>query len=84
MGQYFTPRWLTDLMAEMADVTVDKSVLDPCCGTGGFLIAATAAAARREGKEWDEVAAVMAGNKQLMGFDLNASVAAISVVNMVR
>ena len=38
-GQYFTPRGAIDLMVEMLDPKEDERVLDPACGTGGFLVA---------------------------------------------
>ena len=37
-GQYFTPRGAIKLMVEMLDPKPDERVLDPACGTGGFLI----------------------------------------------
>ncbi|GAA3509219.1 type I restriction enzyme M protein [Streptosporangium album] len=36
-GQYFTPRSAATLMVEMLDPKEDERVLDPACGTGGFL-----------------------------------------------
>jgi type I restriction enzyme M protein len=36
-GQYFTPRGAISLMVEMLDPQEDDRVLDPACGTGGFL-----------------------------------------------
>ncbi|MFC9493761.1 restriction endonuclease subunit M [Streptomyces sp. NPDC056982] len=36
-GQYFTPRVAVNLMVEMLDPQQDETVLDPTCGTGGFL-----------------------------------------------
>lgn len=36
-GQYFTPNVVTRFMVEMLDPQLDETVLDPCCGTGGFL-----------------------------------------------
>ncbi|WP_229819272.1 methylation-associated defense system DNA methyltransferase MAD2 [Streptomyces lateritius] len=36
-GQYFTPRGAVNLMVEMLDPQEDETVLDPTCGTGGFL-----------------------------------------------
>lgn len=38
-GQYFTPRGAIDLMVAMLDPTEEERVLDPACGTGGFLVA---------------------------------------------
>lgn len=39
-GQYFTPRPLIRAMVEVMRPTPDMSVVDPACGTGGFLLAA--------------------------------------------
>ncbi|MFE2595467.1 restriction endonuclease subunit M [Streptomyces sp. NPDC059396] len=36
-GQYFTPRGAVNLMVEILDPQEDETVLDPTCGTGGFL-----------------------------------------------
>lgn len=39
-GQFFTPRSLVRAMVEIADPQPDEDVLDPACGTGGFLLEA--------------------------------------------
>lgn len=38
-GQYFTPRGAIKLMVDMLDPRPGERVLDPACGTGGFLVA---------------------------------------------
>jgi type I restriction enzyme M protein len=38
-GQYFTPRGVVKLAVEMLDPQEHERVLDPACGTGGFLVA---------------------------------------------
>ncbi|MFH0726661.1 MAG: N-6 DNA methylase [Pseudomonadota bacterium] len=38
-GQYFTPRGVVKLVVEMLDPKENETVLDPACGTGGFLVA---------------------------------------------
>lgn len=40
LGIVLTPKHITELFCELADLKVDDKVLDPCCGTAGFLIAA--------------------------------------------
>lgn len=41
-GEFYTPRAITQFMAQMVNPRLDKreTVLDPACGTGGFLTAA--------------------------------------------
>ena len=36
-GEYYTPRAVTQFMADMVDPKLGQKVLDPACGTGGFL-----------------------------------------------
>lgn len=38
-GQYFTPRGAIKLMVQILDPQPNERVLDPACGTGGFLVA---------------------------------------------
>jgi type I restriction enzyme M protein len=45
-GQYFTPRALISAMVDCVQPTVADTVVDPACGTGGFLLAAYEHAAR--------------------------------------
>ena len=36
-GEYYTPRAVTQFMVDMTDPKLGEKVLDPACGTGGFL-----------------------------------------------
>lgn len=40
LGVVLTPKHITELFSDLVDVRPDDNVFDPCCGTGGFLIAA--------------------------------------------
>lgn len=39
-GEFYTPRAVTQFMTEMTNPQLGQSVLDPACGTGGFLACA--------------------------------------------
>lgn len=39
LGQFFTPRAITDFMVGITDPKDNEIILDPACGSGGFLIA---------------------------------------------
>lgn len=41
-GQYFTPKSVVNLAVEILDPKPDERVLDPACGTGGFLVSTLA------------------------------------------
>jgi len=45
-GQYFTPRALIQGIVDVIRPTFDDTVVDPACGTGGFLLVAHEYAAR--------------------------------------
>lgn len=36
-GEFYTPRAVTQFMVEMVDPKIGERILDPACGTGGFL-----------------------------------------------
>lgn len=36
-GEFYTPRPVTEFMVRMVDPKLDDKVMDPACGTGGFL-----------------------------------------------
>lgn len=39
-GEFYTPRPVVKFMVEMLDPKIGETVLDPACGTGGFLVEA--------------------------------------------
>lgn len=39
-GQYFTPRPLINAIVKCVQPKPDKTICDPCCGSGGFLLSA--------------------------------------------
>jgi type I restriction enzyme M protein len=39
-GEFYTPRAVTQFMVDMVDPRLGEKILDPACGTGGFLICA--------------------------------------------
>ena len=39
LGQYFTPRNVIQMVVQILDPKLEERVMDPACGTGGFLVA---------------------------------------------
>ena len=39
LGVVLTPKHITELFSELIDLKPSDKIFDPCCGTGGFLIA---------------------------------------------
>jgi len=40
LGEFYTPRAITQLLTELTDPQPHEKILDPACGTGGYLTAA--------------------------------------------
>lgn len=94
LGQFFTPRSVVDFMTQLADIEVRANhvdtVIDLCCGTGGFLIEAMAimsGEARKlknlSGKERESVLRAIR-DEQLVGVDAGKDppIARIARINM--
>ncbi|MDF0523220.1 N-6 DNA methylase [Bradyrhizobium yuanmingense] len=81
IGQYFTPRHIASFCAEFVEVTKNDIVLDPACGTGGFLIAAMDRIAREHKLSRSEMVKLV--KKRLIGFDDEPITAALCVANMI-
>jgi type I restriction enzyme M protein len=81
IGQYFTPRHVAELMADLTDVHSSDITLDPACGTGGFLIAVMNRIARIERISKSQVIQLI--QSRLIGFDQEPITAALCVANMI-
>ena len=81
IGQYYTPRHIAAFMADMIEVTMNDIVLDPACGTGGFLIAAMNRIVREH--DLNRAAMVKVVKEKLIGFDVEPMTAALCVANMI-
>ena len=40
LGQFYTPDWIVEFIIKRLPITRNKTILDPACGSGGFLIKA--------------------------------------------
>tara|TARA_R100000664_G_C2745195_1_gene133067 strand:+ start:74 stop:1654 length:1581 start_codon:yes stop_codon:yes gene_type:complete len=69
LGQFFTPREVIEFIVKVSQIFLDKEpniVLDPACGTGGFLVEALS----------------LFKNSKIVGCDINDRVAEISRKNL--
>jgi predicted RNA methylase len=81
IGQVFTPRHIAAFMAELTNVERDDNVLDPTCGTGGFLIAAMNRVQRRSKLSRAQIVEIV--KEHLLGFEDEPTTAALCVANMI-
>lgn len=80
LGIVLTPKHITELFCELADLKPDDRVLDPCCGTAGFLIAAMHKMLRQTD---DEAQQRSIRRDQLFGIELQPYMFTIATTNMI-
>ncbi|MEY9498994.1 type I restriction enzyme M protein [Bradyrhizobium elkanii] len=66
-GLVLTPQHITRLFCELVGLTTDDIVIDPCCGTGGFLTAAMQYMWDKAGNDHDLKERIK--SKQLIGIE---------------
>jgi len=82
-GQFRTPRHLIRLMVEMMAPGPRDIIVDPACGTGGFLVAAGEYIQRHHALELHDDAARAHFHRGLFhGFDFDATMLRIGSMNM--
>lgn len=88
-GQYFTPRPIIEFAVKMMKPEHDWDVLDPSCGSGGFLLYALDYM-RRQAAEYYEKGSVDYFNywhdfasKHLYGIEINDEIARVAKMNMI-
>ena len=88
-GQYFTPREVVEFMVDMVTPHHEELILDPACGSGGFLLHAMdyirkqASEFHTEGTpehytHWHDFA-----KDRLFGIEVNDSIARVAKMNMI-
>lgn len=78
-NQAFTPDHITDFMAIITGVNKNSVILDPCCGSGSFLVRAMTRALDDCATE-DEEEAVK--KKQIYGIEYDESIYGLATTNM--
>lgn len=85
-GQFRTPRHIIDFMVEVIDPKKDETVMDPACGTAGFLISAYKHILRRntDAKGRSMLSPEEKGRlaTQFKGYDISPDMVRLSLVNL--
>jgi type I restriction enzyme M protein len=81
LGIVLTPRHLTELFVKMADVGVNDTVIDTCCGSGGFLIASLGLMDAKAGDDKAAREAIRA--HRLVGVEQQPQMFALAASNMI-
>lgn len=79
-GLVLTPSHVTDLFCDLVELQVDDIVYDPCCGTGGFLIAAMKRMLQLAGNDEERKANIR--KNQLLGVEVRPDMFTFACSNM--
>ena len=89
MGQYFTPRELVEFMIKMVEPHHEERILDPACGSGGFLLYAMDHIYRQASEFYEEgIREHYAywhnfAEKRLFGIEVSDTIARVAKMNMI-
>jgi type I restriction enzyme M protein len=88
-GQYFTPRNIIAFSIAMLDIQHNETVLDPACGSGGFLLHALDQVRRSADDYYNEDSKDhfdywhSFAEKRLFGMEINEEIARVAKMNMI-
>lgn len=80
LGIVLTPKHITQLFCDLVNIQPSDTVLDPCCGTAGFLISAMH---NMLSKTNDDNTKKNIKQNQLLGFELQPYMFTIATTNMI-
>lgn len=73
-GQFFTPEPVVDFCIEMINPQIGETIIDPCCGSGGFIYSAY----RHIVKTNPNIDKKQLISEQIFGIDINKDIAKIA------
>lgn len=79
LGVVLTPSHITELFCDLVDIKPTDRVFDPCCGTGGFLIAAMHKMLEQAPQEMH----IDIKKEQLYGIEIREDMFSIATTNMI-
>lgn len=88
-GQYFTPREVVRFMVDFLEPTEKDLIIDPACGSGGFLLYSLIRVMDRArnlyGEDRDSVRRLVwdFSHRQIFGIEINDRIARIAMMDMV-
>jgi len=87
MGQFFTPRPVVQFCVKMIEPKQEYKVIDPSCGSGGFLLYAMDEVRAFADANYDEFEAFTHwhnfAEKRLFGIEINDQIARVCKMNMI-
>lgn len=87
-GQFRTPRHIIDFMVDIVEPKIGETILDPACGTAGFLISAYKYILRHNSSEGKSNGDLLTPDQRkqlaqnICGYDISPDMVRLSLVNM--
>lgn len=87
-GQFRTPRHIIDFMVELVEPKKGETILDPACGTAGFLISAYKYILRHNSSQGKDKGDLLTPDERkrlsehISGYDISPDMVRLSLVNM--
>jgi len=85
LGQFYTPNWIINFIIKRLPITCKKKILDPACGSGGFLIRVYNKLKKnyeKQGTNKREIHNLILKNN-IFGFDINPFAVQLTATNLV-
>ena len=86
LGQYFTPRNIVQFMVQMVRPQEDDMVLDPACGSAGFLLYSLDYVRKEAERRYDQGQAIRAymefAARHIYGIEINDLIARVAIAGM--
>jgi len=79
-GEFYTPRAITEFITDMVNPRLDEKVLDPACGTGGFLTCAIENIRKQDVKRVDDLKEL---EKNIHGMELKPLPFMLCITNLI-
>ena len=79
-GLVLTPQHITELFCDLADLRISDIIYDPCCGTGGFLVAGMQRLFKLAGNNKKKRKSIK--RKQIVGVEMRPAMYAYACSNM--
>lgn len=80
LGIVLTPRHITELFCDLLELKTTDRIFDPCCGTGGFLVAALHSMLEKSASETEKL---NIRKNQLFGIELRPDMFTVATTNMI-
>lgn len=85
LGQFYTPEWIIDFIIKRLPIASKKTILDPACGSGGFLIRVYDKLKKDYEKQGFDKKDIHNSilNNNIFGYDINPFAVQLTATNLV-